>query len=120
MSLQEQDYWQGNVHVAKQVDIVRVRYVMNDKGSRYEFLVLVALVLVALVLMALVLMTLVLMTLVLVALVLMALVLMALVLMTLVLMPLVLMTLVLVRFLASLDCSVLTAGIQMIAVVLSR
>ena len=53
MSLQEQDYWQGNVHVAKQVDVVRVRYVMNDKGSRYEFLVLVALMLVALMLVAL-------------------------------------------------------------------
>ena len=95
MSLQEQDYWQGNVHVAKQVDVVRVRYVMNDKSSRYEFLVLVALMLV---------------TLMLVALVLVALMLVA----------LVLMPLVLVRFLASLDCSVLTAGIQMIAVVLSR
>lgn len=90
MSLQEQDYWQGNVHVAKQVDVVRVCYVMNDKGSRYKFLVLVALMLVTLMLVALV------------------------------LVALVLMPLMLVRFLASLDCSVLTAGIQMIAVVLSR
>ena len=95
MSLQEQDYWQGNVHVAKQVDVVRVCYVMNDKGSRYKFLVLVALMLVALMLVALVLVALMLVALVLVA-------------------------LMLVRFLASLDCSVLTAGIQMIAVVLSR
>ena len=39
---------------------MRVRYVMNDKSSRYEFLVLVALMLVALMLVALMLVALVL------------------------------------------------------------
>ena len=79
---------------------MRVRYVMNDKSSRYEFLVLVALMLVTLMLVALMLVPSCSWPSMLVA--------------------LVLMPLVLVRFLASLDCSVLTAGIQMIAVVLSR